>query len=91
MLKIRVKIFAPFYGILGWNDKEFDVSTEDIGSFLKIIEGNLYDILINKEEKKLVNYSKIFLNERDIDFLEGLKTKLKDQDIMIIFSSIGGG
>jgi len=91
-MKIKVKVFATLRDMVGWKEKEYDVEAKDIKDFLKdVVKGKLYDIIMDKDKGQLLPQYKILLNGRDIDFLGGLKTKLKDQDFIAIFPPVGGG
>jgi len=91
-MKIKVKVFATLRDMVGWKEKEYNVETKDINDFLKnVVERKLYNIIMNKDKGQLNPQYKILLNGRDIDFLDGLKTKLKDQDLIAIFPPVGGG
>jgi len=92
IMKIKVKIFATLRDSVGWKEKEYNVEAKDINDFLKeVVGGKLYNIIMDKSKGELNPQYKILLNGRDIDFLEGLKTKLKDQDLIAIFPPVGGG
>ena len=91
-MKIKVKVFATLRDNVGWKEKEYNVEAKDINDFLKeVVGGKLYNIIMNKSKGELNPQYKILLNGRDIDFLDGLKTKLKDQDLIAIFPPVGGG
>jgi len=91
-MKIKVKIFATLRDSVGWKEKEYNVEAKDINNFLKeVVGGKLYNIIMDKSKGELNPQYKILLNGRDIDFLDGLKTKLKDQDLIAIFPPVGGG
>ena len=92
IMKIKVKIFATLRDSVGWKEKEYNVEAKDINNFLKeVVGGKLYNIIMDKSKGELNPQYKILLNGRDIDFLDGLKTKLKDQDLIAIFPPVGGG
>ena len=90
-MKIKVKVFASLRERVGWKEKEYDVEAKDMNDSLKVVGGKLYDIIMDKEKEELIPQYKVLLNCRDIDFLDGLRTKLKDQDSLLIFPSVGGG
>jgi len=92
IMKIKVKVFATLRESLGWKEKEYNVEAKDINDFLKnVVGGKLCDIIMDKGKGRLLPQYKVLLNGRDIDFLDGLKTKLKDQDLIAIFPPVGGG
>jgi len=91
-MKIKVKVFATLRDNVGWKEKEYNVEAKDINDFLKdVVGGKLYDIIMDKDKGQPLSQYKILLNGRDVDFLDGLKTKLKDQDLIAIFPPVGGG
>jgi molybdopterin converting factor small subunit len=43
------------------------------------------------DDGKVRKFFKILHNGRDIDFEQGLKTKLESEDVVAIFPPVGGG
>lgn len=93
MVKVRVRVFAILREELGWKENEVLVSGDrlkDLLLELKVKEGSLYE-KITKDDKKLIKGWKILLNGRDIDFLDGINTKLNTNDLIAIFPPVAGG
>ena len=92
-MSIKVKLFADLREIVG--KKEINASAKNVGELLYYL-GEKYDKLGEKlfksngmEEKcKFLN---ILVNGRNIELLEGLQTKLSEEDKIAIFPPIGGG
>lgn len=88
---MRVKFFASLREIT--KVKETEVEAPDIESLLnKLVEmyGRQFRNAIF-EDGKIRKFFKILHNGRDIDFEQGLKTKLSSKDIVAIFPPVGGG
>lgn len=88
---MRVKFFASLREIT--KVKETEVEASDIESLLnKLVEiyGSQFRNAIF-EDGKIRKFFKILHNGRDIDFEQGLKTKLSSEDIVAIFPPVGGG
>ncbi|MFB0562741.1 MAG: ubiquitin-like small modifier protein 1 [Candidatus Lokiarchaeia archaeon] len=90
---MRVKFFANLRNVT--RVREVDVeATENIGLLLnKLVEmyGDQFRDTIFDDDGKLRKFYKILHNGRDIDFEQGLKTKLEKDDVVAIFPPAGGG
>ena len=92
-MSIKVKLFADLREIVG--KKEINASAKNVGELLYYL-GEKYDKLEEElfkgkglEEKcKFLN---ILVNGRNIELLDGLQTKLSEEDKIAIFPPIGGG
>ena len=90
MAKVSVKFFVELRDITGV--KRDDLEASDVGDLLeKLIEKypKLKDVLFkngNLNEEYL-----ILLNGRNVKFLDGLKTRLNEGDVVSILSPIIGG
>lgn len=91
-MAITVKYFASVREYMG---KKTDVVTKDnikVVDLIKSLEGengNLDKLLL--KGGKLKPQYKIMINGRDIEFLDGIDTRVKDGDIVAIFPPVGGG
>lgn len=92
-MKVKVMAFASIREKLGWREKEISFDGTEVGDLLKAIKTtdgrSLYEILCENEELK-PNYL-ILLNGREIEYLNGLKTKIRDGDTIQVFPPAGGG
>ena len=93
MTKVKVLVFASLRDKIGWSQKEVLVNGDKIRDLLRSIKSidgrSLYEIVI--ENGKLRPNFLILLNGREISFLNGLNTKIKDGDMVSIFPPAGGG
>lgn len=87
-----VKFYAIFRDIVGQREiqRGFDGTVCDLLDRLCKEYGEEFKNAIF-DESKLRNYIKILVNGRDIEFLDGIKTKLSDEDVVVIFPPVGGG
>ncbi|MFX1532738.1 MAG: ubiquitin-like small modifier protein 1 [Promethearchaeota archaeon] len=92
-IKVTVKFFANFREVI----KEGTIETEledgvDISRLLQVLcnSYNLQDQLFD-EKNELRKWVKILINGRNIDFLEGIKTKLNSGDEIAVFPPVAGG
>lgn len=95
MLKINIKVFANLGEILGFNSLEINVPSETVGKLIGFIS-NKYDqkfekLLIDSETGELRKSYIVLVNGRNINFLNGLKTVLKNDDEIAVFPPTGGG
>lgn len=92
---LTVKVFATLRELLGRRTFDIDAPVEDVEGLIKFIadrfQPDLKGILIDLKSGQVRKNFLILVNGRDITFLEGLKTKLKDGDTIALFPLIAGG
>lgn len=90
---VRIKAFANFRDILG---RDLEVRLED-GSTVKELLDSLCEThqrmksAIFDESGRVREYVVLMKNRKDIDSLEGLKTKLSEGDEVAILPPVAGG
>jgi molybdopterin synthase sulfur carrier subunit len=96
LINIKVKIFAAFRDILGIKETELQLpSNVTVRSLVQTLSdkyshGEL-ERQVFDESGKVHKYVKILVNGRDVDFLEGPSTQLKDGDTLAMFPPVAGG
>jgi molybdopterin synthase sulfur carrier subunit len=94
-VRVRVVIMAPLYFGLGSVDQiKLDLYLED-GATIRDVVNKLNDIYPGFKNKiifqdKIIEMHDILVNGRSIDFLDGLNTRLKDGDVVVVLSPFGG-
>ena len=92
-MSITVKLFANFRELVG--QRQVVMSAEDVSSLLDKLTSDfqrLEDELFEPgSKKKLRSTVNILVNGRGIDLLQGMKTPLKDGDVVAIFPPVSGG
>ncbi|HID56632.1 TPA: MoaD/ThiS family protein [Candidatus Poribacteria bacterium] len=90
---MRLKFYAVFRDITGQKelDKEFSGTLGQLLDELCDEFGQRMRRYIFDEEGRVRKYVKIFVNGRNIQDLEGLETRLDDEDEVAIFPPIAGG
>ena len=94
-MEVKVRFYATYREITG--SGEVMVALEenaDVEELLRRIfekYEKLKDTIIDKQTGNLSKYVKVFKNGRDIDFLEGLSTKLNGGDLIVMFPPVAGG
>jgi molybdopterin synthase sulfur carrier subunit len=96
LINVKVRIFATFRDILGIKETDLQFpSSVTVRSLVQTLsdkysqgklEGEVFD-----KSSRVQKYVKILVNGRDIDFLDGPSTQLKDGDIVAMFPPVGGG
>ena len=96
MVSIQVKLFEPFAELIGhkllWIEIRTDNTVGDVLTKLdQISVGRLKKVLFDATTQKPHQYIRVLVNGQDIAFLDGLKTVLKNKDIIAIISPVVGG
>lgn len=93
MAKIKVRLIGPLAQLAG-GVKELEVEATIVKDAVQVLcekLGEEFKKRVIKEGGELQNFVRLFLNERDIRFLNGINTELKDGDIILLVPAIGGG
>lgn len=87
-MPVTLRVYATLIELVGTRVREVPISIgETIEELLR--KTGLYDTVV--ENGKVRSMYKILVNGRDIEFLNGLETKLKDGDVIDIFPPVAGG
>lgn len=87
-MPVTLRVYATLIEIVGLRIKKVSVTSgETIEEFLR--KTKLYDVII--ENGRVKSMYKVLVNGRDIEFLDGLKTRLKDGDVIDVFPPVAGG
>lgn len=87
---VKILLFANLR--LAAKNKEIDVRAEDVSEMMGSIKRNhrrVYDEIM--DNGKIRPFVKILVNGRHIEFLQGMKTQLSDDDDVAIFPPVAGG
>jgi len=96
LIKVKVRIFATFRDIVGIKETDLQLPSNDtIRSLVQTLSNKYSQGKLEREvfdeSGKVQKYVKILVNGRDIDFIDGPSTQLKDGDIVAMFPPVGGG
>ena len=93
-MKVEVKFLATIRAITGESSIELLCNHHDTA-------GTVMQMLVEKYNKKfeqvimdktnLKSSIKMIINGRDVEYLNGLDTKLKSEDVIVIIPPIAGG
>lgn len=87
-MPVMLRVYATLIEIVGSRVREVPISRgETIEQLLR--KTGLYDTVV--ENGKVKSMYKVLVNGRDIEFLQGLKTRLKDGDVIDVFPPVAGG
>lgn len=92
-MKLIVKLLRPFSDIIRKNEIEIDFNGDTIEELIEILI-NKYPKLKKEfynQNNKLIDYICIFLNDKPINALNGMATKLKNEDQILFFIPLSGG
>jgi molybdopterin synthase sulfur carrier subunit len=94
---VKVRFFATIREKAGKKEVDVNVQGEsiDILNLIRLLSDKLGEeferTILDPETHKIRPYIKIMVNGRDIEFLNGLETTLKDGDVVQVFPPVGGG
>lgn len=91
MVRVIVEVYSTLREKLGWSRREFIIASpealvEDILDLLPEVRNYLVD-----EENRIRRGVILLVNGRHADLIRGLKTPLKEGDLITIFPPSGGG
>lgn len=92
MVKVVFKPFANFREVIEKSELEIELTGE--GSVSELLDFlcnsyNLREMIFDGD--KIKDYVNVLINGRSINFLDGLKTKLADDDEVALFPPVAGG
>ncbi|MEM3027956.1 MAG: ubiquitin-like small modifier protein 1 [Candidatus Bathyarchaeia archaeon] len=94
MPSLKVRVFATLRDLLGTKGIEIKDSVGDVEALINYIadrfQPSFKNALLDEEGRVRKGFS-ILVNGREITFLKGLGTELKDGDIIAIFPPVAGG
>ena len=92
-MKIRIKLLKPLSNAVGKNEVNIDFKGFILEELLKTLIEQ-YPKLENEffiGEGHLTDYINIFINDKPISALQGLKSKIQDGDVVLLFIPLSGG
>ena len=93
MIKVLFKPFANFREVIEENELEIELNGDcDVLELLNFIceSYELRDMIFENGDK-IKEYVNVIINGRSISFLEGVKTKLAENDEVALFPPVAGG
>lgn len=95
MPTLSARLFASLREQLGRKTVEVDVAVENVDALITWLasryQPGFKETLIDVATGQVRRGYAILVNGREIEYLNGLKTKLKDGDVVAFFPPIGGG
>jgi len=90
MVKVKFSsIISNKYG-----DKELILEARTVEEVIDILAkkyGEDFRVSVCNENGKISRLLNLLLNRRNIRYMDGIKTKLKDNDELLIYPSVAGG
>ncbi len=95
-MSINVKFFATFRDLLGLKELQLETGSKENLKLIDLLESLFQRFGENFRSKILENGNirpkvNIMINGRNIKFLDGVNSPLKDGDIVAIFPPVAGG
>jgi len=91
-LRVVIQIPSALRALTG-NTNQVEVNAETVGEALAALLDRYPSIgrYLFDENQRLRSFVNIFINDQDIKTLNGLETRLKDSDKILILPAIAGG
>lgn len=92
-MKLKLNLLKPFSDVVGKKELELNFQGNTLGDLLFFLVEK-YPKLKNElitEKNEITDYVSIFVNDKPLSVLDGLDTKLKNGDELLIFVPISGG
>jgi len=92
VLRVVIQIPSALRALTG-NTNQVEVNAETVGEALAALLDRYPSIgrYLFDENQRLRSFVNIFINDQDIKTLNGLETRLKDSDKILILPAIAGG
>ena len=92
-MKLKLKLLRPFSEITGKSELDLDFDGKNLEDLFKSLINKYPDLKKELYTKKdeLTEYVCIFLNDKPISALKGIKTELKNNDEILFFIPVSGG
>ena len=92
-MKIKIKLLKPFSDVVGKDRFCLEFNGTNLEDLLKELI-NIYPKIRKEfysEDNELTDYVVIFVNDKPFSVLNGIETKLKDNDEILFFIPVSGG
>ncbi|MEM2198505.1 MAG: ubiquitin-like small modifier protein 1 [Nitrososphaerota archaeon] len=91
-MRVVIQIPSALRALTG-NTNQVEVNAETVGEALAALLDRYPSIgrYLFDENQRLRSFVNIFINDQDIKTLNGLETRLKDSDKILILPAIAGG
>ena len=93
LTKLKIKLLRPFSDAVGKGELEVDFNGVTLGELLKVLVDRYPKLKKEFYTKtdELSDYICMFVNDKSISALNGIKTELKNGDELLFFIPISGG
>ncbi|MCE4625481.1 MAG: MoaD/ThiS family protein [Desulfurococcales archaeon] len=83
-MKVKVRFLQELYQIVGKHEVEYELDdSATVEDLLKILPEKVKEIVL--DERGGIRYpAEVAVNGRRIEFLDGLKTRLNDGDVVVV-------
>lgn len=92
MAKVNLITFARVKQIIGIKQKEMEaITVQELLDKLVLEHGDILREELFEDTGNLRKHYRVVVNGRHINLLDGFKTKLKDDDTVVIMPAMAGG
>ena len=92
-MKVKIKLLRPFSDAIGKNELELDFNGSTLQNLLRDLVTKYPKLRkeIYTKNNELTDYICIFVNDKPITALNGVESKLKNDDEILLFVPVSGG
>ena len=92
-MKLIIKLLRPFSKVVGKNELVLDFKGSSIEDLLNMLVDSYPKLRkeLYTKTNELTEYVTLFVNDKPMSVINGLATKLKNNDEILLFMPVSGG
>jgi MoaD family protein len=92
-MKLKLNLLKPFSDVVGRKELGFEFDGKTLEDMFKALVQKYPKLKaeIYTKDDEITDYISIFVNDKPLSILNGIKTELKNGDELLVFVPISGG